>query len=191
MWLPAGALVLDPYAGTGRIHELRHVHTTGVELEPEWAALHPDTIQGDAGRLPFAADTFDAIATSPAYGNRMADQSVRPGARTYSYAHALGRLLSPASGAALQWGPAYRELHARHCDEFARVLRPGGRFVLNMKDHTRGRERQNVVDWWCLTLAAVDLVVVARLEVPTPSLRHGANAGSRHVEELVLLEARP
>ena len=133
------AKVLDPFAGVGKIHELAGLwrRTIGVELEPEWASLHPDTIHGDATALPFAADTFDAVATSPAYGNRMADQSVRPDAKTYTYAHALGRRCSPGSGAALQWGDEYRRLHRRAIAEMVRVVRPGGRIVVNVKDHPR------------------------------------------------------
>jgi hypothetical protein len=45
--------VLDPFAGTGGVHELIGYETLGVELEPEWAALHPRTILGDATALPF------------------------------------------------------------------------------------------------------------------------------------------
>lgn len=45
--------VLDPFAGTGRVHELgQHtsceLRTFGVELEPEWAGMHERTIVGDA-----------------------------------------------------------------------------------------------------------------------------------------------
>lgn len=67
--------VLDTFAGTGRIHDLdgSSGFTTGVELEPEWAAQRAGTIVGDARSLPFGADSFDVVATSPCYGNRMAD----------------------------------------------------------------------------------------------------------------------
>jgi hypothetical protein len=72
-WLD-GCCVLDPFAGVGGIHSLcKPARTVGVELEPEWAACHPRTVVGDATRLPFPDNTFDAVATSPAYGNRMAD----------------------------------------------------------------------------------------------------------------------
>lgn len=72
-WVEPGWRVLDPFAGTGLIHTLDQAETWGVEIEPEWATMHPRTIVGDALRLPFADDSFDAIATSPTYGNRMAD----------------------------------------------------------------------------------------------------------------------
>jgi DNA modification methylase len=74
--VPLGSYVLDPFAGTGKIHRLREftdIITIGVELEPEWAQMSEHTIIGNALHLPFADNTFDVIATSPCYGNRMAD----------------------------------------------------------------------------------------------------------------------
>lgn len=69
--------VLDPFAGTGRIHELDrcvdgaddkvlYTLTLGVEIEPEWAAMHRQTIVGDATALPESwTGKFGAICTSP------------------------------------------------------------------------------------------------------------------------------
>lgn len=71
--------VLDPFAGTGRVHGLvalveEPIETWGVELMPRWAALHPRTLHGDATALPREwSGRFDAIVTSPCYGNRFAD----------------------------------------------------------------------------------------------------------------------
>lgn len=75
-YLEPGWTVLDPFAGVGRIHEVRDlvdVHTFGVELEPEWAHCHPDTWCGDAMEVR-GQDRWDAIATSVTYGNRFADK---------------------------------------------------------------------------------------------------------------------
>ena len=64
--------VLDPFAGIGTVHQLPY-RTIGVEIEPDWAKQHPDTIVGNAVNTPYDRDTFDAIVTSPCFGNRMAD----------------------------------------------------------------------------------------------------------------------
>lgn len=75
--------LLDPFAGTGRIHSLdrtvnnlRPYQTVGVEIEPEWAALDKRTIIGNALYLPFPDAWFDGAVTSPVYGNRMSDHHV-------------------------------------------------------------------------------------------------------------------
>lgn len=66
--------VLDPFAGVGRIHRLP-ADTIGVELEPEWARQADErNVVGDALHLPLADDSIDVLATSPCYGNRLADQ---------------------------------------------------------------------------------------------------------------------
>lgn len=70
--------IFDPFAGVGRVHELASttgVTSVGIEIEPGWAANHPDTICGDARDMDtlLAGRIFDAMVTSPCYGNRMAD----------------------------------------------------------------------------------------------------------------------
>jgi len=175
--LPASGLVLDPFAGIGTIHrlggDLFGRRTFGVELEPEWAACHPDTIIADATALPFDDDIFDAVATSPAYGNRMADAfTARDTSRRAFYARSLGRRLSPGSGAALQWGEAYRNLHTRAAAEMVRVVGPGGLVVLNVKDHVRRFELQPVCEWWRLTLIDLGAPWRRTIEVDVGGLRH-------------------
>lgn len=71
--------VLDPNAGVGGVHELAQagtIETVGLELQPEWAAAHPDTIVGDATAMPFATGEFGGGVCSFCYGNRMADHHV-------------------------------------------------------------------------------------------------------------------
>lgn len=69
--------VLDPFGGTGvKLHTLADevgIDSVAVELEPEWAACHPRNVHGDATALEFDDESFDIVATSPCYGNRMAD----------------------------------------------------------------------------------------------------------------------
>jgi tRNA G10 N-methylase Trm11 len=192
---PAGEFhrVLDPFAGVGGVHALAEFghRTTGVELEPEWAHQHPDTLTADARTLGslFAPGSFDAVATSPAYGNRMADTYAGDarGSLRRTYRVALGRPLSEGSGAALQWGDAYRQLHREAWEAVVPLLRPGGRFVLNMRDHTRAGVRQRVTDWHLEVLADLGLELGEVLEVATPGWRFGANTSERWPEVVAVL----
>lgn len=80
-----GEFVLDPFGGTGRIHDLADEmgwKSAAVEIEPEWAAMHPRTKQGDSTKLTKMAWLkrlvtryfgIAAVITSVCYGNRMAD----------------------------------------------------------------------------------------------------------------------
>lgn len=72
--------VLDPFAGVGTIHELpagdERVNTFGIEIQPEWAAVHPQTMCMSVLDFPQKwgdSEGFDMLVTSPCYGNRMAD----------------------------------------------------------------------------------------------------------------------
>jgi len=187
--LPKKALVLDPFAGTGRVHRLsgRGHKTVGCELELEWASMHRNTIQADALNLPFKDDSFDCIATSPTYGNRFADShEAKDGSERRSYTHDLGRKLHQNNSGSLHWGDAYRDFHERAWAESLRVLRPGGTFILNISDHIRGGERMPVSAWHTRTLQSLGLSLMGQTDVATPRLRHGENSRARMDSEHVL-----
>lgn len=178
--------ILDPFAGTGRVHQLGEL-TVGVEIEPEWAAMHPRTVVGDATALPFPAASFDAVVTSPCYGNRMADHhEAKDASQRNTYRHVLGRPLSPGSAAAMQWGSEYRALHLAAWSEARRVLRPGGRIVVNVSDHIRKGQRMPVTEWHLHALDTLGLRMDATYLVPTQRQRQGANGHLRVEGESVL-----
>jgi len=184
-----GAIVLDPFAGTGRIHDIGQrsgAFTVGVEIEPEWASMSNRTVVGDATQLPFRDDVFDMVVTSPVYGNRLSDHhNARDGSVRHSYTHDLGRTLHPNNAGSLQWGEPYRVFHDLAWAESKRVLRPGGLFILNISDHVRRGTLQPVTDWHISTLVALDFDLSERYEIPTPRLRYGANATARVQYETV------
>lgn len=190
--------VLDPFAGTGRVHELRElagVDTIGVELEPEWAEKAPGmTIQGNALALPDdKIGKVDAIVTSPTYGNRMADShEAKDDSVRLTYTHTLGRKLSEDNSGAMQWGEEYREFHRKAWAESIRVLSPGGRMVINIKDHIRGGVQQDVSAWHVDTLCrGFGMELVGIDVVPTRGLMAGANAETRTLAELIFTFRKP
>lgn len=69
------AIVWDPFAGVGRIHDLpRRIATTVAgELEPEWAACRRGSMVADAVAAPLRSGQVDVCATSCCYGSRQAD----------------------------------------------------------------------------------------------------------------------
>lgn len=171
--------VLDCFAGTGKIHELPF-NTIGIELEPEWASMHKRTAIGDATTLPFRNGSFDAICTSPTYGNRMADCHVaRDSSRRNTYTHRLGRKLAENNSGKMQWGEAYRVLHTKVWAECYRILRVGGCLVLNFKNHIRRGAEVDVFGWQVSSLYRQGFTLRAVEQVETPGNRFGENSKLR------------
>ena len=180
--------ILDPFGGTGKVFLLEawlpDAQIEAVEIEPEWAAINPRTTHGNALDLPWGDGYFDAVCTSPTYGNHMADQSIMA---TAKYRANLGRKLHPDNSGACSWGPQYRSLHIKAWTEARRVLQPGGAFVLNIKDHIRGGEVQHVTEWHVKTLCGLGFVERDHKRINTPSMRYGRNGDKRVEYESVIL----
>lgn len=185
-------LVLDPFGGTGLIAKLREPDYTdgvmeivsgrlsvSVELEREWSGLTPEgaaAVQANALALPFQCCTFDAIATSPCFGNRLADKhNAKDGSVRRSYTHDLGHSLHPDNAGGLQWGEEYKEFHRAAWREAVRVLKPGGRFVIDIKNHIRKGEVQHVLEWHDDFFTELGLRPAGGQQVGVRHLRQGAN----------------
>lgn len=203
--------VLDPFAGVGTLQRIVTdfpANVWCVELEPEWAKQAPSqhrVICDDALKVMehFARrgesgmqlngvwwpTRFDAVVTSPTYGNRMADKHTPgPGdtSRRHTYRHYLGRMLHPRNSGGLQWGRKYREFH-RHAWELVHVmLKPEGVFVLNVSDHIRKGEIVPVTLWHKAVCKTVGFELLDEIKVETPRMRHGENANLRVDHETIL-----
>ena len=204
---PEGSLLVDPFAGIGRAGDIAAVHGyrfVGVELEPEYAEQHPDVLVGDSTELTtlIPPGTVDIIVTSPTYGGRMADQylgspkdreheAATGKIRRRTYAVSLRRTLAENNTGRYQWGDRYRLLHIDVWQECFKVLRPGGRMVLNVSNHIRKHEEQRVADWHDGVLQVLGFVRKERIMVRTPRYRDGANRDARVAAEYVFIYERP
>jgi hypothetical protein len=191
-------MILDPFAGTGRIHNLERDDTIGIELEAEWAEMHPRTITGDALDLVAALSPdhlygeIGTICTSPTYGNRMADTyDGRDGTRRHTYTVDLGRPLTSGNTGGLQWGPHYRHLHLDAWISSVNALDAGGAFILNCSDHIRKGARQYVTGWHVATLTLLGLELETWDTIQTARQRHGANGAARVEGEAVVVLRKP
>ena len=196
--------ILDPFAGVGGIHVLRDlfsdVETWGVELEPEWANQSPFTVVGDARNLQqfHELGPWDAIITSPAYGNRMADNyDGRDGSTRHTYRIDLGRELTANNGASMHWGDKYRILHSEVWGECSGLIRSGGLAIINAKNFLKtlktGEDavEQLVVEWHLASWLNLGYKLEEVVKVPTPGMRHGANGAARIDHEVLLVLRAP
>jgi DNA modification methylase len=164
------------------------------ELEFEWAAQCPaPSIVADALHLPFPRACMDAVVTSPVYGNRMSDHhDARDGSTRITYTHMITHALNEHNAGAMQWGHKYRNLHVRAWDEVFRVLKPNGKFVLNIADHIRGGQRMRVSDWHLEACMSVGFYFENCVKVLTPGMRYGQNSAARvPFQYVVLFEKGP
>jgi SAM-dependent methyltransferase len=174
--------VLDPFAGVGKLRTI-YPEAYLLELEPEWAAV-AGAIQGTVLNLPWGKDYFDMIVTSPPYGNRMSDSYRSNKKWTYfTYANSLDRPLTDGSGASMQWGKSYREFHMKAWQECDRVLKPGGRFILNISNHIRSGIEIDVTDFHHSVLTEeLGYKTLMHYMVPTKRMRFGKHQQTAKVD---------
>tara|TARA_R110001599_G_scaffold342290_1_gene563920 strand:- start:559 stop:1209 length:651 start_codon:yes stop_codon:yes gene_type:complete len=183
--LKGSNLILDPFAGTGKIH-LLPFETIGLEIEPEWANLHKNTIIGDATNMPFNNNTFSAVCTSPTYGNRMADShEAKDKSERNTYTHKLGRKLNANNSGGMQWGLSYRNIHIKAWSECYRVLKPNGIFILNFKNHIRAGVEVDVFSWHISELLKLGFSLELVKQIKTTGNGFGQNRALRTGFEFV------
>ena len=147
--------------------------------------MHPATMCGNALELPFGGGLLTLSPPHRPMAIGWPTTTTPTTRRRCSYTHDMGHPLHPDNTGAMQWGDDYRD-HMAAWEEALRLLRPGGRFVLNIKDHVRGGEYVDVAAWHVRTLTALGCVVSAVRPVGSGSLRAGANADVRVDAELVI-----
>lgn len=184
--------ILDPFAGTGEALLSIRPDAWLNEIEPRWASiskkLTPRSFVGDATDLPWRDGFFDAIVTSPVYGNRMSDHhEAKDTSKRNTYRHVLGEALQPRNTGQMQWGEEYRELHKQAWKECYRVLRLHGRFILNIKDHIRKGELVEVTRWHTQALCSLGFEHRETHNITLPGNRQGANFDLRVDWEHVLV----
>lgn len=188
--------VLDPFAGTGKIGAIREYGFEGKiyanELEPEWLINNDyncDVLSfEDAEFIDYPSNFFDAICTSPTYGNRMADHFVaKDHSKRITYTHCLGRQLKDGNTGKMQWGEQYRIKHEKIYAHLADICKDNAVFVLNIKNHIRNGEEIDVKQFHIDALQKVGFELVDSIFVTTNGSRFGANANKRTKGEYILL----
>lgn len=176
------ASVLDPMAGTGKLHRIRRHGFKGriylSELQMKWARqgvyTHTGVVVGNALCLPFRDGAVEAICTSPAFGCRLADHhNAQDGSRRHGYQFYYGEPLHLDNSGLLQWGSKYREFHRLAWIECSRV--PSRVFIIDIKDHIRGGEVQPVSEWHRTTMESLGWVLREHVKVRVKGHRHGEN----------------
>ena len=181
--------VLDPFAGTGKLKKIIPSAIL-LEIEPEWASMS-QAIIGDATKMPFKDSFFDAICTSPTYGNRMADHFIdhqkTKGYTRNTYRHCLGRSLHKNNSGRMQWGKKYQELHKKAWSECLRVLTQDGIFILNISNHIRAGEEIDVTTWHINILKNIGFRLLHSHKIETPRQKMGTNSKLRVSYESILI----
>lgn len=177
-------LVLDPFAGTGKIGKIKEFGFNGNitcnEIESEWINSEyavDKWVIGDAEFLPFKNKSFNAVCTSPTYGNRMADHfNASKSKGRITYRHFLGRELNTNNTGRMQWGNKYKLKHMRIYKELHRVLCDDGIMIINIGNHIRKGEITDVVSWH---IDAADMPMKKVIKIKTDGMRFGKNNNLR------------
>ena len=188
--------VLDPFAGTGKIGVIKKFGFDGKvyanEIEPEW--IRPNKYKCDfittvdAEFLQYPDGFFDAICTSPTYGNRMADHHIaKDGSKRNTYTHCIGRPLSDGNTGKMQWGTEYMEKHERIYKHLYSLVKENGLFICNIKNHIRRGKEIDVKSFHERSIIESGFVKVKEIFIETKGNGFGANAEKRTNGEYIMV----
>lgn len=182
--------ILDPFAGTGKIGQVKNEGYTGYvfanEIEPEWLRNNKfscDVVSYmDAENLTecYEEESFDAIVTSPTYGNRMADHhNAKDGSKRNTYTHCIGHQLHDGNTGKMQWGDEYRSKHTKIYNKICKLIKHGGLFVLNISNHIRQGKEINVCDFHKQAILDNGFELIKDYEIQTSRNRFGEHSELR------------
>jgi len=189
--------VLDVFGGVGKLALIKDFGFEGKvicnEIEKEWVETSTYPVDewhiGDSANMEWAnSNFFDAICTSPTYGNRMADHhNAKDGSKRITYKHYLGRDLHEENTGKMQWGEAYRLKHTEIYNECLRVLKDDGLMIINVSNHIRKGEIINVVEWHKQTILHLGMLLIDEIKIETPRMGFGKNSKTRVPYESILI----
>lgn len=198
---PEEGTIIDPFAGVGGIHYLSSdkIKTIGIEIERPWyleGLKHGPMVHWDSTRINmlYQRRSFDAMVTSPTYGNRFADHHrAKDGSVRRSYTHDLRSSVDPDyelnkynTGLYHESDQRYWHLHKIVWFRMWEVLKVGAPAFVNVSDFIRNGERVPVVEKH-LKILSEWFRLVDRMEIPTRRMRMGENSAARVDSEAVLV----
>ena len=194
-YLKSHERVLDPMAGTGKLALIKeHGFTGEIYCNDilDWGTAKYENVDkwtfDDAAMMAYEDGYFDALCTSPTYGNRMADHfEAKDGSKRITYRHYYGSPLCSDNTGRMQWGKKYQKKHEEIYKECLRVLKDGGVFIVNISDHIRAGKVIPVVDWHRDVLIDLGMKLVEEQRIETPRMGFGANRNARVQHEYVMV----
>ena len=197
-------VVLDPFAGTGKISMIKNFGFSGKiicnEIEKDFADIEKKDFSlfgslvdewhiGDAEKMEYLKDcSIDAICTSQTYGNRMADSFIaKNGSKYITYTHCIGHKLKDGNTGKMQFGEQYQAKHKSIYKELFRVLKNNGIFICNVSNFIKNGKEVDVVGFHKKAIQDIGFSFVEEKKIKTPRMGFGANREKRVNEESILV----
>jgi len=202
-----GSLIADVTYGLGAFWKKvapgsYRVLASDIALKPDLPCPPGFTLRGgvDCRELPHAAGSLDALVLDPPYmeGMYRRDVTHMAGSGTHAafrraYSHSAA---TPVAADAPRWHEAVVDLYARAGREAARVLRPGGGFIVKCQDEVSANTQrlthvELITGYESLGFYCKDLFVLVRANSPAVSrLKTQVHARKNHSYFLVFSKQR-